>query len=309
MYVDAHCHLSTRDELNNESHWEEANWDNATARCVMSTNAFDWKKLKKIGQHGNLHRSFGIHPWYCHLFCVGEGAVEKRSHYQSVLEYKDQEGGFEAILEALPEPIPLEKYIEEEFDGSLVDVVGEVGLDKLFRLPENGYYVQSENRARLSRVKVKMSHQITVFKRFCRLAVETGKPISIHDVKCHGTLFDICLAEIKPDNRVKICLHSYTGSLQTLKGCWLRHYPEYQIFVSLSKYITFKSEESGRELVEFVPKSCILTETDFPIDVESPSQLTEQLKYVCSQITQVLRLVNEEECQKLIYNNYQRFLE
>lgn len=307
QYVDAHCHLSTNDRENVDVHLSDVVQCADVVRCIMSSNPYDWKKLKNLEKSVGLHKSFGVHPWYCHLFNLGEEVVDKFDHYSSVLDCKDK-SAFDAILLKLPEPIPLEKYIASEFKNEEVQLIGEIGLDKLFRLPENGFYVQSEKPARLSRVRVKMSHQIEIFKRFCILARENGKPISLHDVKCHGLLFDICVKEILPFEVVNVCLHSFTGSPETLGQFWLRYFPEARLFFSLSKWINFKSESSGRKLVAIIPRSCILSETDYPIDIVPPMEMTEQLEHVCTQITESLQLESLDECKLLIYINLQRFL-
>lgn len=298
--MDAHCHVSTGDEFVGEL---EVN--GPTLRCVMSNSGFDWARLSALSETGRVRRGFGIHPWYCHLYSVAQ--TSKRSHYESVLDWRDQES-FERLLERLPEPVSLEEYILREFDGSRVDVIGEIGLDKLFRLPENGFYVHSRKPAPLTRIKVKMTHQMAVFRRFCRLARENCKPMSIHDVKCHGVLFETCVEEILPCEEVKVCLHSYTGSPETLAGCWLRRFPRDRIFLSLSKYINFKSQDAGQALLRLIPLECILTETDLPVNIEPEDQLLKQLEYLCEQICEVLQLGQLENSKALVYDNYQRFI-
>lgn len=54
---------------------------------------------------------FGVHPWYSHLFYVGSRR-DKVSHYQDVLEYKNEEQ-FDSLVQVLPEPLDLEEYIKE----------------------------------------------------------------------------------------------------------------------------------------------------------------------------------------------------
>lgn len=291
-YVDAHCHISGQGQVD---HTE------GTRRCVMSNYGNDWAHLKNVD---GVERCFGVHPWYSHLFCLRPG--NRRSHYESVLEWKDGEE-FEQLLSQLPDPIALEDYIGREFDESQVVAVGEIGLDKLFRLPNNGYYVP-ESGARLSRVKVKMSHQIEVFRRMCRLACEYKKPVSLHGVKCHGVLFDLCIDELLPTDEVKVCLHSYTGSLQTLSGSWLRNFPRSRIFLSVSRYINLKDQDAATELLKSVPRECLLTETDFPIDTQPTEQLMAQLQQVCQQIIEACNLEDLESCKELIYSNYLRFI-
>ncbi|EJS44148.1 YMR262W [Saccharomyces arboricola H-6] len=309
--VDAHCHVVTDPE---NTHCGDAEGFRGMLRCVMSSNPYDWSNLKQMTSNSvrkdDIRVGFGVHPWYSHLFYVG-ASRNKLSHYQDVLEYKDKDQ-FDNLVRVLPEPIDLEGYIAGEFDDALVSVVGEVGLDKLFRLPTNGFYVQGE-KARLTSVKVRISHQEAVFRRFCRLATHAGIPISIHDVKCHGKLNDICNEELLPCPSVKICLHSYTGSTETLLGQWLKKFPSDRVFVSLSKWINFKDPEEGKALVRSLPPNCILTETDFPIDNPDPTyqgDLMEQLRYLNAQIAQAWDGgLDASQAALHVYENFQRFIE
>ncbi|CAI4035730.1 hypothetical protein SMKI_13G3810 [Saccharomyces mikatae IFO 1815] len=308
--VDAHCHVIT--DPDSAVGGDDGGSKN-TLRCVMSSNPYDWKNLKKMANNStrreNLYLGFGVHPWYSHLFYIGDQR-DKISHYLNVLEYKNKEQ-FDGLVRVLPEPLDLEEYILREFNEKLVSVIGEVGLDKLFRLPASGFYTQNE-KTRLTTVKVKLSHQEAVFRRFCRLARKTNKPISIHDVKCHGKLNDICNEELLPYHSVNICLHSYTGSKETLLTQWLKKFPPDRIFVSLSKWINFKNPEEGDTLVRGLPKTCILTETDFPVDNPDPSyqrDLTEQLQYLNKQIAQAWgESLDATQVASHIYENFQKFI-
>ena len=47
-------------------------------------------------------------------------------------EYKNEEQ-FDSLVQVLPEPLDLEEYIKREFNDTLVSVIGEIGLDKLFK--------------------------------------------------------------------------------------------------------------------------------------------------------------------------------
>ncbi|AQZ10396.1 YMR262W [Zygosaccharomyces parabailii] len=287
--VDAHCHLS----------WNCSLAPNALSsdhlRCVMSTNPNDWETLKKVE---GVRKCFGVHPWYCHLFSFDEN-LDKRSHYAKVLEWKD-DTEFESILSVLPEPVLLESYISQEFDPQ-IDAIGEIGLDKLFRLPQNGLYIKSSP---LSRIRVSMSHQLAVFRRFCQLARTEGKPVSVHGVKCHGLLYDVCSQELMAYN-INVCLHSVTASKETLKR-WIKHYNK-RIFFSLSQCINFKDPAAGRELVQMLPQECILTETDFPLDKYKNSELVQQLQYICGQIE--IALDSSIDVPQLIYTNFCRYIE
>ena len=301
VYIDAHCHVSTvvDGEVNIPG-------ENEIVQCVMSTNQFDWEIVKNMGASSRRVASFGIHPWYCHMFIPGKCTVDKRAHYSDVLDYKDTDE-FESLLLQLPDPLSLEKYIAAEFNPASVAVVGEIGLDKLFRLPTHGFF-KGNRETSLTRVRVKMSHQLIVFRRLCTLATIYGKSVSIHCVKCHGLLFDTCKELLLPFREVNICLHSYTGTIDILNGFWFKQFPVDRVYLSLSKWINFKSEQAAKDLIQALPKSSILTETDFPIDMCPPERLQEELLHICLKITEYLQLKSTERCKDMIYKNFQRFI-
>lgn len=300
--IDAHCHLTT--ELNSEESINVIAKD--VERCIMSTSSYDWNKLKRISEkEGIVYTGFGVHPWYCHLYAL-KGHLNKQEHYQDVLQCKDGQQ-LQKIIDILPDPVDLEDYIASEFNADKVSVIGEIGLDKLFRLPENGFY-QNASNAPLGNVRVKMSHQVGVFSRFCSLAEENNIPVSIHCVGCHGLLYDLCKRLLMPNNDVRICLHSFTGSLDILTNLWLKEYSHSRIFFSISKCINLRSESKAYELIEKLPLESILTETDFPVDRESPESLSEQIESVVRLITNVHDLPSTEHTAQLIHRNFSRFV-
>mmetsp|Transcript_37876 Transcript_37876/g.113206 ORF Transcript_37876/g.113206 Transcript_37876/m.113206 type:complete len:229 (-) Transcript_37876:93-779(-) len=62
-------------------------------------------------------------------------------------------------------------------------------------------------------------HQVPVFIQHLRLATELHRPISIHSVKADGMLVDTLKREVESGRGLPptLCLHSFSGSLETLK--------------------------------------------------------------------------------------------
>ena len=100
--------------------------------------------------------SFGWHPWFSHQLyddthdarleaghvssSSSSSSVDKFKHYKSVIfkpgpvEYDD------AFLSALPNPRPLSEYLEQTRSFLIkypFALVGEIGIDRSFRLPTN----------------------------------------------------------------------------------------------------------------------------------------------------------------------------
>lgn len=153
--------------------------------------------------------SFGWHPWFSHLLFdesdyAGRGALteqEKCLHYQAVLSPKPEDLEF---LRALPDPRPISRFLAQTkalLQKYPLALVGEVGLDKGFRIPETWVPGRQEPRdesltpggregRKLSPHRVSMAHQRKVLEMQLRLAGEMQRPVSVHGVQAHGLLFD-----------------------------------------------------------------------------------------------------------------------
>lgn len=162
--------------------------------------------------------SFGWHPWFSHQLYddsaaeatyrpPGDGAdrdaVEraKRAHYRAVLAPPPEDDGF---IAALPTPVSISSFAAatrarlQSHPGALV---GEVGLDKAFRLPrepgpsdaaccDDGPTPGGRDGRLLSPHRVRMPHQQAVLRAQLRLAGAQGRPVSVHGVQAHGVLYD-----------------------------------------------------------------------------------------------------------------------
>ncbi|KAK4165226.1 Cut9-interacting protein scn1 [Cladorrhinum sp. PSN259] len=162
--------------------------------------------------------AFGWHPWFSHQLYddteggnrtydpslasrgVEETVKQKQKHYSAVLTGKPDD----AFITSLPDPISLNAFLAEtrrrltEFPLALI---GEIGLDKGFRLPvpwtEEEYSKRDhgqtpggrESRA-LTKYHVDTGHQVGILKAQLRLAGELGRAVSVHGVQGHGVLYD-----------------------------------------------------------------------------------------------------------------------
>lgn len=202
----------------------------------MSTNSADQSLVRELAERypDRVVPGFGCHPWFSYLVwddedsellalweTGGEGWEEefKMRHFGKVLKgggggsSGDEDGGRldKGFVEALGMPrrlkgevlVELRRNLEYFKSQARGVVLGEVGLDRGFRLPWPKNYRPPASAALtlpeegeggkekvLSPYKVSMNHQVLVFIAQLKIAGEVGVPASVHGVQAHGTMFD-----------------------------------------------------------------------------------------------------------------------
>ncbi|ODV64461.1 putative endodeoxyribonuclease [Ascoidea rubescens DSM 1968] len=352
-------------EVNNE--------DVVSELGLMSTNQFDSKLVIELGDklNKNMNRqviipSIGIHPWYCHLFSFDDDEENRESningddnqnykllHYKKILKLSntslDFDDNLRMIQDYLPKPIYIERYLNElkrKVDALLVEdlslnkymICGEIGLDKLFRIPLNGFlgnpkefdYKQIKNNDKdgsnnrlLSNFKVDMKHQIRIFNRQLEFANELKLPISVHSVKSHGVILEL-IRSFYSENKLKsiksICLHSYTGSKDQIKQ-WLSfdQNSKIDVFFSFSNIINISNNMSIKNgnflmenVIQEIPIDNLLIETDFLVDryydCNKDRDHYRDLLKVVDQICKI-KCLKRDLCIEHLSQNWNRYLE
>lgn len=216
---DAHCHptdtMATVPSIRDMK---------VTTLTVMATRGQDQELVLQTAQELNVKQDasredkilpcFGWHPWFSHQIVDDtqldkqatlpqDEARQKEAHYTTVLtpsSSKDPD-----FIKSLPPPKPLSLLISEtrdrlrQFPNALV---GEIGLDKSFRLPgawtaealgqrDEQITPGSREGRRLSPYKVKLDHQRAVLRAQLRLAGEMQRAVSVHSVQAHGAVYDL----------------------------------------------------------------------------------------------------------------------
>ncbi|RSL89439.1 hypothetical protein CEP51_001186 [Fusarium floridanum] len=347
---DAHCHPT--DTMSSLSDIPSMR---ASSLTIMATRAQDQQLVADAAAATNPGKAivpaFGWHPWFSHLLYDDNstpGSVpDKVAHYAAVLQPEPDA----AFISSLPDPTPISSFIKST--RSLLDshpkaLVGEIGLDKAFRLPQA--WKPSDKASRdesltpggregrlLSPHRVRMEHQRSILAAQLRLAAETRRAVSIHGVQAHGVLHETLAATWKGHEKEvitrrkrrlvaqgaedfssdededeekpyppRICLHSFSGSVEVLKQ-YLHPAIPARIFVSLSSAVNLSTEATSTrtdEVLRALPDESILVESDLHIAGEDmDAALEEMYRHVCE-----VKGWELEDGVKRIAKNYNDFI-
>ncbi|KAM0306202.1 hypothetical protein ACHAPM_000763 [Fusarium culmorum] len=256
---------------------------------------------------------YGRHPWFSHE--LYDDSLENPTYvpYDNVEAAKGRH--YKAVLSPAPEdpawwhdqpvPMALSEFIAETRARLIRDpfaMVGEIGLDKPFRLPmqwpdprpprDPARTKGGRERRPLSQHRIQIPHQKAVFMAHLKLAGELGRAVSVHGVQVHGLLYD-ALTECWKGHELKgrrardkerkentqradveevttkpypprICLHSFSGKEDAVKQ-YLKPSTPAKIFFSFSKANNLGTDmgrEKTQDAVKAVPDNRILVESD-----------------------------------------------
>lgn len=186
---------------------------------VMATRAQDQALVASVAEQHSTHNlipSFGWHPWFSHLIyddtltsdtatlntSASDQESEKRRHYNAVLAPSPKSKEDDEFIKHLPTPQPLSSFLAQTrsyLEAHPLALVGEIGLDKAFRLPSHepaaddlpmGMTPGRRDGRALSPYRVSMDHQIRILKAQLNLAGELGRAVSVHGVQAPGVLYD-----------------------------------------------------------------------------------------------------------------------
>ena len=149
--------------------------------------------------------------------------------------------------------------------------IGEIGLD---------YYYDEPSKER----------QLHYFESFLKLATQFQKPVIIHCREAYLDTFN--LLEKYHQQLDGIILHCYTGSVEMMQrflklGC----------YISLSGVVTFKNGKKLKSVVEAIPLTSIVLETDCPYLAPEPNRgkrnESAYIQYVAEEIARLKAFATE----------------
>lgn len=211
---DAHCHpTDTMSSIDNIPNMK------VKVLTIMATRREDQDLVGEVARRFPLNHkdelespsstsvvpAFGWHPWFSYQLFDDRIVNEKPdaiTHYKDVLSPMPED---EAFLKTLPKPTSLTQFLAET-EKRLIQypfaLVGEIGLDKSFRLPEQWRPDEVESRdpsrtpgsrdgRKLSHYKVQLAHQEVVLEAQLRLAAKMKRPVSVHSVQAHGAVYSV----------------------------------------------------------------------------------------------------------------------
>lgn len=332
-------------------------------RAIASSSASDEQDLTHITD--KIVPAFGWHPWFSHQLyddtLTGDQATydpessdlasEKLRHYNAVLTPSPASKDDDAFIGQLPTPQPLSELLSQTrkyLEAHPLALVGEIGVDKAFRLPSPGVFVSDpeasmtqgrRNGERLSPYRVNMDHQIRIMKAQLNLAGQVGRPVSVHGVQAHGVLYNAIKSTWKGHEKAvvtnrerkriakgvnedfsssseedededesngtkvktkkqykpkpyppRICLHSYTGTVDVLKQYANDRACPAKIFFSFSLCVNYSTggheRDRKKHLADDVIRACpddrILVESDLHTAGQQMDDMLEEMyRKVC----------------------------
>ncbi|KAL9106483.1 MAG: hypothetical protein Q9227_008514 [Pyrenula ochraceoflavens] len=220
--------------------------------------------------------SFGWHPWFSHKLIADDGdcesldnkngRVDKVAHYKNVLSGAGE--GDEEFLSALPDPIPLSRFLsdtESRLRNFPLALIGEVGLDRAFRIPINWLPGELESRdsdytpgaregRKLSPYRVQLGHQKKVLKAQLQLAGKMGRAVSVHSVQAHGAVFEI-LEELWKGRKKEVLSKSEKKRRKSVDGA--HRLDEQEVERGADANGTIKQNGGRGEPLPYPPRICM----------------------------------------------------
>jgi Tat protein secretion system quality control protein TatD with DNase activity len=244
--VDSHCHV--HDALG--QHAEDAGGDGGTeghgpaaplhgelAACVaglarvatMGTRPGDWAAVAALAAAWpeRVVPAYGVHPWHAHRLPAPPNELPSAAAVGTEPPWCAQ---LRARLQATP-----------------AAVVGEIGLDKVARLPDR------------APGPADLAHQQALFRWQLALAGALRRPVSVHCVRASAAVVETLRALPQAARPPAVAMHSYLGSADTVRLLLRVGVP---VFFGFSACICLRAPDRARAAAAVVPPDRVLVESD-----------------------------------------------
>lgn len=270
----------------------------------------------------------GLHPWWSHHISFAStpnspssDPLEKQKHYSSLFpgyfDNLESDSAERDLFESFPPPTSFSAFLRSSLHPHLLShpnaILGEVGLDRSFRIPKPRVDIKSDRGEQaygrvnksLTKLQTPLEHQVLLLRRQLEVAFELDRNVSMHSVQAQGVTVDLISNLSKTSvnwnkSKSKICMHSYGGSTDTIFRI-LRSQP-HRIYFSFSTTINSRLDRL-EDLIRAVPDERLLLESDYNDIRKSEIRLWEILGIVCD-----AKAWDREEAVQKLKENWRVFV-
>lgn len=168
-------------------------------------------------------RFAGVHPWFIHSLSLANSPTppSKEAHYATLFpsanDVSQPHPALAELLPTLPTPLLLSDFLatlSDNLSSHSTSLLGEVGLDKAFRLPNPPSLASSSKNSDL---QTPLAHQIAVVEAQVEVAIKLLRHVSFHSVRAPQDTVQLLerLSWKEGFGRIHTCLHSFGGSPDT----------------------------------------------------------------------------------------------
>ncbi|GAA5836136.1 hypothetical protein JCM9279_002206 [Rhodotorula babjevae] len=308
--ADAHCHPVDDDAFAPK----ELRGLSTGTICAMSSSLSNQERNKAVytASPTAVVPFFGLHPWFSHpiSFSPPSALPPKVEHYSRLFtDPADADAphpSLDALLPYLPDPVSFDTFLSD-LEHNLVSHpsshVGEIGLDRAFRIPNPPHIVADKSNPKNSDLATPLAHQLRVVEAQVDLAIRLGRNISLHSVRAPKETVDMLqgFKDSKGDGwrRLHVCLHSFGGSPESAKQIQKAH-PN--TFFSFATIISGRSPHF-HSLIRAIEPDRLLVESDYSHTREIDNQLWDVFEEV-----QLARGWSADEAVERLEDNFRRFV-
>ncbi|PWY99920.1 Metallo-dependent hydrolase [Testicularia cyperi] len=241
LLIDTHCH-PTDDPIaytceDQEALSREIERAHLWKVVCMSTNARDQDMVAYLAEANKdkVVPCFGWHPWFSHQISLRDPAPSKQEHYTEVFGGASEE--LVEIWDQLPDPISIAQVaqnIARAFERFPAALLGEVGIDRAFRIPRKWWSYDPRAEAapvqegsKLTKLKTPPAHQLEVLRRQIDVALRYGRNVSLHSVQAAGMTVELLdsLRNADPTafGSIRVSLHSCTLDNNVVRSVSKKH--------------------------------------------------------------------------------------